>query len=154
MGSNKVIEMKEGDKYGRWTVVRFSHKAPQSGNAHWIVKCECGTEKDVCGSKLRRGVTTQCKVCHGKEQSHHIVYKDSHDKDLYMVRVKGSGVVKIGSSSDVKERLRVLQVYNHEELELVGHWPKEGGREEEWHKELAHLQVRGEWFDLGSSCEL
>ena len=71
-----------------------------------------------------------------------------------MVRVKGTGIVKIGSSGDVAKRLKNLQRSNHEELELVGHWPKEGGREEAWHKELAHLRVRGEWFDLGSSCEL
>ena len=62
--------------------------------------------------------------------------------------------VKIGVSDDVLQRLRSIQAANPLPVELVGHWPNEGWREELWHTELKHLHERGEWFRLVGACEL
>lgn len=143
-----------GKKFGKWTVTNSSEERDKGGGVMWECSCECGHEAVLNGSKLRGGKTKSCRTCANVVAGKRSQYLLCEGRDLYMVRVKGTGIVKIGSSGDVAKRLKNLQRSNHEELELVGHWPKEGGREEAWHKELAHLRVRGEWFDLGSSCEL
>ena len=43
-----------GKKFGRWVVVsRFA-------GAMWLCRCECGTEKPVTGSSLKRGASKSC----------------------------------------------------------------------------------------------
>lgn len=54
---SKLIDL-TGQTFGRWTVLyRDTNK---KGTAHWICKCECGTERSVCGTSLRGGVSTSC----------------------------------------------------------------------------------------------
>lgn len=48
----------EGAKFGRWTVLRYSHKS--SWKPMYACVCECGTEKFVAGYKL---ITGQSKSC-------------------------------------------------------------------------------------------
>ena len=55
-----------GQKFGRLTVVAFSHKN-KSGNSMWKCVCDCGTEKTVCGSSLINGTTSSCG-CYRKEK--------------------------------------------------------------------------------------
>lgn len=55
-----------GKQYGRWTVLRFSHR-DNSRSAFWWCRCGCGLEKAICGKELRLGRTTQCCVCQRKE---------------------------------------------------------------------------------------
>jgi len=43
-----------GQTFGRWTVLEFK------GQAKWLCRCSCGTEKVVGGSSLRRGNSTSC----------------------------------------------------------------------------------------------
>jgi hypothetical protein len=53
-----------GEKFDRWRViVRY---AEQHLHVRWICRCDCGTERIVCGSKLRSGRTKSCG-CIGKE---------------------------------------------------------------------------------------
>jgi hypothetical protein len=56
-----------GQRFGRWTVLSYSHMA--SCGSHWHCRCDCGTEKTVRGQYLREGRSTGCgctrRVTHG-----------------------------------------------------------------------------------------
>lgn len=55
-------------KFGRWTVVSFSHKVncKNGANYYWNCVCDCGTERKVPASSLRGGLSTSCG-CYNKE---------------------------------------------------------------------------------------
>ena len=57
-----------GNKYGRWTVLEFSHiqQAANSACYKWLCRCECGTERAVNMNALRRGISTSCG-CYNRE---------------------------------------------------------------------------------------
>lgn len=61
-----------GEKFGRWTVLSFSHKEIIS-KTHvyyfWNCRCECGTEKTILANTLRSGKSKNCG-CLAKELSH------------------------------------------------------------------------------------
>lgn len=60
-----------GQKFGRLTVLGFSHKVVYSQTNvryYWKCRCDCGTEKLVLASQLRGG-TLSCG-CFAKEKSH------------------------------------------------------------------------------------
>ena len=48
-----------GQRFGRWTVLKYDENK-KGGTAYWICKCDCGTERSVCGSSLRNGASTSC----------------------------------------------------------------------------------------------
>jgi hypothetical protein len=48
-----------GQHFGRLTVTAFSH-CDKRNVAHWVCRCECGTEKIVVGTNLRKGHTKSC----------------------------------------------------------------------------------------------
>ena len=52
-----------GEKFGMLTVIE---QAPSSakGLRRWLCRCDCGTEKIVTGSNLRRGTTVSCGCKH------------------------------------------------------------------------------------------
>lgn len=50
---------KEGDKFNRLTIIRFSHN-DKHHRKHFVVKCECGNEKIVQGSLMSSGNTKSC----------------------------------------------------------------------------------------------
>lgn len=60
----KRIDVKQGDKYGRWTVVR--EEKPINGDRAIRVKCVCGNEKIVRLKSLVNGQSTSCG-CYRKE---------------------------------------------------------------------------------------
>jgi hypothetical protein len=47
-----------GQRFNRWTVLTQS--LTKNGRATWLCRCECGTEKVVEGSALRRGKSGSC----------------------------------------------------------------------------------------------
>lgn len=51
-----------GKKFGEWVVLEFSGRN-KSRNLVWKCRCSCGTERDVVGSSLRRGVSNSCGRC-------------------------------------------------------------------------------------------
>lgn len=57
-----------GRKFGRWTVLSFSHKVScgNGANYYWNCICDCGTVKKVSASSLRGGKSTSCG-CYNKE---------------------------------------------------------------------------------------
>ncbi len=46
-----------GDKFGRYTVLEFSHQKKQ--HSYWKCRCDCGNERVVCASNMKRG-TISC----------------------------------------------------------------------------------------------
>lgn len=54
---SKFIDM-EGQKYNRWTVLRFD--SIRDNTAFWLCKCECGTIRVVSGVSLRNNDSKSC----------------------------------------------------------------------------------------------
>lgn len=46
-----------GKRFGKLTVVKFSHTAPDS---YWLCKCDCGSYKVINGSRMIKGYTKSC----------------------------------------------------------------------------------------------
>ena len=55
------VENLVGQRFGRWTVLRFADYL--RGNYRWHCRCDCGTEKSVWQSSLKQGRSTGCKAC-------------------------------------------------------------------------------------------
>lgn len=58
----KVVDL-TGARFGRWTVLERSG-SNSSGQATWLCKCDCGTQRVVDGSSLRAGKSTGCGCVH------------------------------------------------------------------------------------------
>jgi hypothetical protein len=56
-----------GFVFGRWTVLRFSHRGDDR-RIFWICRCECGREQPIAGSELRYGNTYGCRMCKSLRQ--------------------------------------------------------------------------------------
>jgi hypothetical protein len=52
-------------RFGSWIVLSFAVVKPD-GLAAWLCRCECGTEKELCGSMLRKGESKSCG-CRSRE---------------------------------------------------------------------------------------
>lgn len=57
--------LEPGERYGRWTVVRYvglRRVSTTNRNTlrYYLCRCDCGTEREVCGSSLTRGVSQSC----------------------------------------------------------------------------------------------
>lgn len=49
-----------GKRFGCWTAAALRPERSRSGEAVWICYCDCGTKREVTGSSLRRGNSTNC----------------------------------------------------------------------------------------------
>jgi len=67
----KIIDL-SGKRFGRWLVV--SLYGPINGSTMWDCICDCGTEKMVNGSSLRKGVSFSCG-CLSREITSKVKYK-------------------------------------------------------------------------------
>lgn len=47
-----------GRKFGRFTVIEYAET--KNKKARWLCRCDCGTERVVCGSNLRTGESLSC----------------------------------------------------------------------------------------------
>lgn len=56
-----LIDLK-GQRFSRWTVLRFAGSKHRKGM--WLCRCECGREKIIQGKSLRRGDSRGCINCH------------------------------------------------------------------------------------------
>ena len=64
-----------GRKFNSLTVVSYNEEVSvQKKGAHWNCKCDCGNEKVIWGSDLKRGKTKSCGCCN-KEKSGEVVKK-------------------------------------------------------------------------------
>lgn len=80
--SKRAAKDMTGMRFGRWLVI--SRSESRRGTAHWLCRCDCGTERIVDGSGLRRGASNSCGclnreavTTHGlsnRSKNHHPVY--------------------------------------------------------------------------------
>lgn len=51
-----------GKRFGRLTVLSLAHLGTSARQAqpHWLVRCDCGTEKVVKGHSMKNGYTVSC----------------------------------------------------------------------------------------------
>ncbi len=61
--------IKPGDVYGRLTAIHFVCK--KYTHSIWLWKCECGREKEISSSSVRRGLTTTCGCAYKYAQHPH-----------------------------------------------------------------------------------
>ena len=77
----------------------------------------------------------------------HNISLETKQQDVYFIKCKDTGRIKIGISRNVWERFSQLQTASSTELELVFvvEW---GGRglEQHLHRKFANCHIRGEWF--------
>ena len=53
------MEDLSGKKYGRWTVIKYSHKDSTS-RSFWLCECDCGNRKAIRTIALNNGSSTSC----------------------------------------------------------------------------------------------
>ena len=67
--------------------------------------------------------------------------------NIYFIREKGTGNIKIGSAVDVDRRLSQLQTGNSDKLEVIDVIEDVSGTvEKEIHDRLSEYRLDGEWF--------
>jgi len=67
---------------------------------------------------------------------------------LYFIQV-ASGPVKIGITGDLSERLKGIQIYNHERVTLIRSIPEATYKMEmAYHTHYADQHLHGEWFNF------
>lgn len=49
-----------GKRCGHWTVLKRAETGDGERGAYWLCRCDCGTERVIYGSALRRGKTKSC----------------------------------------------------------------------------------------------
>lgn len=73
-----------GKKYGKWTVISFSHRNKYSQKIY-ICECECGTKKALPIHSLVNGHNTQCRKCaHTKHGLKQIIKEQTN---IYSIKV-------------------------------------------------------------------
>jgi len=72
---------------------------------------------------------------------------------IYLIRDSIMHMTKIGSTTDVQNRLWTLQTGCPQDLELVGYIEADDPQalEQELHRRFEHRHHRGEWFNLSDS---
>lgn len=66
--SNKLpprVQSIIGNRYGRWTVIDFSHTRKKA--SYWIARCDCGTLRTHQRSALVSGSTLSCGCLRGEQ---------------------------------------------------------------------------------------
>lgn len=67
--AGRPMKNEVGNKYGRWTVLKFSHIQVHKNNTkdyYWLAKCTCGTVKKVYLCNLKKGKSVSCG-CYNRE---------------------------------------------------------------------------------------
>ena len=54
-----IYKNEAGKRYGKWLVLEEEPRSPCEP-VRWRCRCDCGTERAVCGNRLRRGHSTSC----------------------------------------------------------------------------------------------
>lgn len=65
---------------------------------------------------------------------------------IYFIQAGEDGPIKIGCSDHLQSRMRNLQSYHYQELNLLGTMPGNVDTERKLHLRFAADRVRGEWF--------
>lgn len=77
-----MSELKDitGQRFGKRVVIARADR-PGDQSAHWLVRCDCGTESVIKGRDLRAGQSRQCKSCRAVEHRVEVPgYTAAHDR--------------------------------------------------------------------------
>lgn len=97
MSVNGPIKHKnlEGKVFGRLTVLRYV-----GNDGHWLVRCECGNEREKRGAHLVSGAVITCGKC--------LLHAPTHQDHAHSTGKKVRGVSRVYSSwSNMKDRTTV-----------------------------------------------
>ena len=134
-----------GVRFNKWTVLEYSHKNERSGNWFYICKCDCGNTATVTGTNLRNDKSKQCKSCATKVNGRKGIYAQNSETDLYVIKCNDH-YYKIGTTSNIEQRLRTIKSNNPYALTCVYHGKGRGNEEEFWHKYFKKHHWEGEWY--------
>jgi hypothetical protein len=67
---------------------------------------------------------------------------------VYFMEAEGEPVIRIGTTCDLAGRLAHHQSSHYRELRYMRVVPGGRDKEQRWHRDWAHLRIRGEWFEL------
>lgn len=73
---------------------------------------------------------------------------------VYAIRGRGAGLVKLGSTADLRSRLAGLRNSSPMPLDLLGYWVGSPADELRVHQELAECRAHGEWFRIESDQQV
>lgn len=144
-----IKQIPSGTVFGKWTVLGYAGERGKGNNTYWNCRCECGVEKEVCGTSLRKG-NSKCITCSAKINGRIGLYTKGRQQHLYMV--KCGDYFKIGVSDNPKRRIKDFESSNPFPIEVLYIGENEGHEEELWHNIFAHRHHRGEWFK--GVCEI
>jgi hypothetical protein len=66
----KLIDL-QGMKFGKWKVIKFAERRGITRQYMWFCVCDCGTEREVCGARLRNKTSTSCGCNQSKKHLEH-----------------------------------------------------------------------------------
>ncbi len=69
-----------------------------------------------------------------------------HDPVIYLIKCATTGLVKVGLTTSIRQRLMTLQIGSPTPLALVATIPGSAGAEAKLHKRYARARDHGEWF--------
>ena len=103
MGKIKIME-------SRWTLIKFAQK--KNGNNYWLMKCKCGTEKEVLLKNYKNGKSKSCgcynrEITTGRPSSHRKAFGESDFQFLFNVYKRGARVRNF-EFSITREEFRTL----------------------------------------------
>ena len=133
-----------GLRFNKWTVLESAPNNARSNNWYYLCKCDCGNTGIIQGSKLRTKKTTQCKSCAAKINGRKGLYAKNLETDLYVI--KCNTYYKIGTTSNMEERIKTLQSNNPYSLVCIYHGKGRGNEEEFWHNYFNNYHWQGEWY--------
>ena len=110
-----------GKRYGRWTVLeQRKNESVKWPITYWLCRCDCGTEKLVCGQTLKNGESKSCGCWNrelrieawSKNGEHAPKWKGGRftDKKGYVSLYNGHG------KSRIQEHRKVMENYLMREL--------------------------------------
>ena len=137
-----------GTRYGYLVVISRSHYIDNHGT-YWNCKCDCGNEIKVQSSHLTSGKTSSCGCLRKKVNS--FFMKKTHDIGDHLYFIQNGDFVKIGRTSNIKNRLSQLQVSNPTPLKVLNFIENKGHLEKDYHQKYNDFLVNGEWFKLKES---
>lgn len=134
----------QGQTFGKWKVLTFSH-INQSRSAQWICECSCGKQSIVSALNLRKGNSTQCRICASKNKTS-IYQQGDKLRQLYIFKL--NQYYKIGVTNNWEKRLDNISRMTPYKISKVLVVDNYQGLEKKLHTKYKDYCVHGEWFNL------
>lgn len=83
-----------GQKFGRWTVLEYA--GDSNCYSYFLCRCECGVEKTVLGTNLKRGISTSCGCYWAERMRKHGMTKSGACQSYYAMVTRCTDPNSIG----------------------------------------------------------